>query len=381
MEIDTMQPTIQTDLPVYDYKEQDIGAFIAPQWKLIWWKFRKHRLAMVSLVIVLLIYAIAIFAEFLAPYDPTEISATHTYAPPQPLRLMRDGHFDPHVLGYTTRVDPDALRREFVADKEKIVPVGFFVEGHTYKLLGILETDRHLIGPENSDDTMFILGADRLGRDMLSRVIYGTRISMSIGLVGVFLSLTIGIILGGISGYYGGWIDNLIQRLIEFVRSIPTIPLWMGLAAALPLRWPPLQLYFAITVILSLIGWTGLARVVRSRFLSLREEDFVMAARLDGASQRQIIFRYMLPSFYSHIIASLTLAIPGMILAETALSFLGLGLRPPSISWGVLLKEAQNLRTISTAPWLLTPAIGVIIAVLSLNFLGDGMRDAADPYS
>jgi peptide/nickel transport system permease protein len=216
---------------------------------------------------------------------------------------------------------------------------------------------------------------------MLSRIIYGTRVSMSIGLVGVTMSLIFGIILGGMSGYYGGTVDNVIQRIIEFIRSVPSIPLWLGLAAALPPDWSSIKRYFAITIILSVIGWTGLARVVRGRFLSLREEDFVMAAKLDGASERSIIYKYMLPSFYSHIIASITLAIPAMILAETALSFLGLGLRPPVVSWGVLLQEAQNVRAVATAPWLLLPAVGVIVAVLALNFFGDGLRDAADPYS
>jgi peptide/nickel transport system permease protein len=238
-----------------------------------------------------------------------------------------------------------------------------------------------LIGPVDKTQPMYLLGADRLGRDMLSRLIYGTRVSMSIGLVGVFLSLVFGILLGGISGYYGGVVDNAIQRIIEFLRSIPTIPLWMGLAAALPMNWPPLRVYLGITIILSFISWTGLARVVRGRFLSLRKEEFIMAAEVDGASEMRIILRYMLPSFISHIIASTTLAIPGMILAETSLSFLGLGLRPPIIGWGVLLKEAQTVRVVIQATWLLWPAVPVVIAVLALNFVGDGLRDAADPYA
>jgi peptide/nickel transport system permease protein len=245
----------------------------------------------------------------------------------------------------------------------------------------VIPADRHLIGPVDQSQPMFLLGADRLGRDLLSRLITGTRVSMSIGLIGVFLSLVLGVLLGGLSGYYGGALDTLIQRLIEFLRSIPSIPLWMGLAAALPLNWPPERVYFGITVILSLIGWTGLARVVRGRFLSLREEDFVMAARLDGQSELGIILSQMLPAFTSHIIAATTLAIPGMILSETALSFLGLGLREPVVSWGVLLQEAQDIRAIATAPWLLIPALAVVLAVLTLNFLGDGLRDAADPYA
>jgi peptide/nickel transport system permease protein len=274
-----------------------------------------------------------------------------------------------------------ALRRTFVIDPTIVYDVGFFVEGFPYRMLGFIETNIHLIGPVNPDDPMYLLGADRLGRDVFSRLIFGTRISMSIGLVGVLLSFVLGILLGGISGLYGGFADNLIQRIIEFLRSIPTIPLWLGLAAAMPVDWSPLHTYFGITVILSLIGWTGLARVVRGRFLTLRTEDFVMAAQLDGAGQQRIIWKYMVPSFTSHIIASLTLAIPGMILAETSLSFLGLGLRPPIVSWGVLLQEAQNIRAVATAPWLLSPGVAVVVTVLALNFLGDGLRDAADPYS
>jgi len=286
-----------------------------------------------------------------------------------------------YVNGYTSKIEPIALRRVFVVDPNVKIPIGFFVEGYPYKLLGVIPADRHLIGPVDKSQPMFLLGADRLGRDLLSRLITGTRVSMSIGLVGVILSLVLGIFLGGLSGYYGGAVDNLIQRVIEFLRSIPSIPLWMGLAAALPLNWPPDRVYFAITVILSLIGWTGLARVVRGRFLSLREEDFVMAARLDGQSELGIILSQMLPAFTSHIIAATTLAIPGMILSETALSFLGLGLREPVVSWGVLLQEAQDIRAIATAPWLLIPALAVVLAVLALNFLGDGLRDAADPYA
>jgi peptide/nickel transport system permease protein len=245
---------------------------------------------------------------------------------------------------------------------------------------GLIESDVHLVGPLEKGKRVYVLGADKIGRDVLSRMIYGARISMSIGLVGVILSFVLGITLGGISGYFGGQIDNIIQRLVEFLRSIPTIPLWMGLAAAVPADWPSERIYFAITIILSVIGWTGLARVVRGRFLSLREEDFVMAARLDGVSEMRIILWHMVPSFTSHIIAAITLAIPSMILAETALSFLGLGLQPPVVSWGVLLQEAQNVRAVSSAPWLLLPAIAVMVTVLSLNFLGDGLRDAADPY-
>ena len=364
---------------------------VASQWTLMWRKFRKHRLAMVGGSVTILIYLVVVFAEFLAPFAGVAFSSEYTYAPPQPLHLFdqtpEGRRFAPYVNGYKVEVHPVALKKMFVVDKESKVPVRLFVHGSPYKLLGLFATDLHLIGPAEYDGDpnrivipMYLLGGDRIGRDVLSRIIYGTRISMTLGLVGVAVSFFIGILLGGVSGFYGGWVDNAIQRGIELLRSMPTTPLWMGLAAALPSSWTPIQVFFGITVLLSLIGWTGLARVVRGRFLALRTEDFVMSARLDGNSTLRIIRVHMIPSFASHIIASLTLAIPGMILAETALSFLGLGLRPPIVSWGVLLKEAQNIRSVATAPWLLLPGGAVIIAVLALNFLGDGLRDAADPY-
>jgi peptide/nickel transport system permease protein len=357
----------------------------ASQWTLIWHKFSRHRLAMVALVVVVLIYLVAAFAEFLAPTDPAKFDPRYTFAPPQQIHLFltddEGTRFAPHVLGFKSQVDPKSFRRMFQPDPEKVIPIGFFVEGQPYKFWGIWDANRHFLGPVDKADPFFLIGGDRLGRDLLSRTIHGTRISMSIGLVGVTLSLIIGLILGGISGYRGGLIDRVIQRVIEFIRSVPTIPLWLGLAAAMPKDWPPLQVYFAILIILSLIGWTEIARVVRGRFLSLRREDFVIAARLDGVSEFRLIMRHMMPSLYSHIIAAITLAIPNMILAETALSFLGLGLQPPIVSWGVLLQDAQNLRAITQAPWLFVPGICVVVAVLALNFLGDGVRDAADPYA
>jgi peptide/nickel transport system permease protein len=358
----------------------------ASQWRLMWWQFSRHRLAMASAWILLFIYFVAVFCEFIAPFDPQSFTPRFTYAPPQPLHFLdRDEQgalvFRTYVNGFKVTIDKVALRRVFVVDPDVKYPVGLFVPTEPYRLWGIFTLDHKLIGPLNRNDPMFLIGADRLGRDLFSRIVYGTRISMSIGLIGVTLSLLLGIVLGGISGYYGGTIDHIIQRAIEFILSLPTTPLWLGLAAALPSSWPPLQIYFCITIILSLYGWTNLARVVRGRFLSLRTEDFVTAARLDGASEPRIIFRHIAPSFVSHIIAEVSLAIPSMILAETALSFLGLGLQPPVISWGVLLQEAQNIRAIATAPWLFAPGIAVITAVLALNFVGDGLRDAADPYS
>ncbi len=374
-------PDDPAELPIEAVADREGEIDVAPQWKLVWWRFRKSKLAIFGLAMTIFLYLVVAFAPFLSPFETSHMDAQYTYAPPQRLHFFQDGSWDPYVTGFDVEIDEESLRRTFTPSDDARVPVSFFVDGYEYKLFGIFTTNKHLIGPDNPTDPMYLFGADQTGRDLFSRIVHATQISMTIGLIGVALSFVLGVVLGGISGYFGGWIDMFIQRLIEFIGSLPTIPLWMGLAAALPPQWSGLRVYFGITIILSLINWTGLARVVRGRFLQLREEDFVVAARLDGAGEMRIIVRQMLPSFASHIIASLTLSIPATILGETALSFLGLGIRAPDVSWGSLLEGANNVRAIATAPWLLLPAVAVMIAVMALYFLGDGLRDAADPYS
>ncbi len=356
--------------------------FVATQWQLMWWRFRKHKLAMIAAIIIILFYVGVVFADFLAYADPQMSEAQRSLLSPQPIHWFDEGEFRPHVFGLSGKRDPKTFKRVYQPDPELKVPLKLFVEGYEYKFLGVVKTNRHLLGVEGAraEDSIFLLGTDLQGRDLFSRLMIATRLSMVIGLAGVAMSLFLGILLGGLSGLYGGAVDNVIQRLIEIVRSIPTIPLWMALAAAVPTDWPITRVYFVITLILGIIGWTTLARVVRGRFLSLRTEDFVTAAELAGAGQMRIIFRHMVPSFLSHIIAATTLALPAMIIAETSLSFLGLGLRAPAISWGVLLQQAQNIQAVAISPWLLYPALPVIVAVLAFNFLGDGLRDAADPY-
>jgi peptide/nickel transport system permease protein len=357
--------------------------FVASQWQLTWWRFRKHRVALASGLVVMGFYLVVLGADFLAYADPNASEAQRSLMPPQPIHWFDGWRFRPHVYAVKGARDQQTFKRVYRADPTERVYLRFFAEGFEYRFLGLIPMNRHLIGVDGGRDagkTIFLLGTDLQGRDLWSRLMFGTRISLTIGLVGVTVSLILGVVLGGLSGFYGGVADTVIQRVIEILRSIPTIPLWMGLAAALPRDWTILQIYFAITIIISLLGWTELARVVRGRFLSLREEDFVMAAELAGCGRLRIIFTHLVPSFLSHIIAATTLAIPAMIISETSLSFLGLGLRPPAISWGVLLQQAQNIQSLAISPWLLLPAVPVIVIILALNFMGDGLRDAADPY-
>jgi peptide/nickel transport system permease protein len=377
-----MSQTAISDVPVIATAAESRVA-VATQRQLIWWRFRKHRLAVVSAVIVVLFYLVAVFADFLAYAPPFDTQAARSYIPPQPIHwFAADGSFRPHVYALKGKRDMRTFKLTYAPDPSEKRNLVLFAHGYTYNFLGVISTDIHLIGVSggNPEDALFLLGTDQLGRDVFSRLMLATRTSLTIGLAGVTLSLLLGVLLGGVSGLQGGWADTVIQRVIEILRSIPTIPLWMGLAAAVPATWSPQQVYFAITLIISLIGWTELARVVRGRFLALREEDFITAAELAGASRLRIIFKHMVPSFLSHIIAAVSLALPAMIISETTLSFLGLGLRPPAISWGVMLQDAQNLQTLGLAPWLLFAAVPVVIVILAFNFLGDGLRDAADPY-
>lgn len=354
--------------------------YSAPQWKLIWWKFRRHRLAVVSAGLLAVLYLIVIFAEMLAPYAPDSRNSQYIYAPPQRIHFFHEGEFlGPFVYGDHRKLDMEILRRIYTEDKNKPYPVRFFCQGDKYRFWGMVEARFHVICPAKGG-VFYPLGTDRLGRDQLSRILYGARISLTVGLVGIVLSMTLGILIGGIAGYYGGWADLITQRIIELLRSFPELPLWMALSAALPATWSPVTTFFGITLIFALLDWTGLARAVRSKLLSLREEDFAMAASLMGGRPHRIIYRHLVPNFMSHLIASATLSIPSMILGETALSFLGLGLRPPAVSWGVLLVEAQNLNVVALYPWLMLPVVPVVLAVLAFNFLGDGLRDAADPY-
>ena len=354
--------------------------YMASQWRMMWWKFRRHRLAVASGAVLAAFYFSILVSEFLAPYHLQSRDAGHVFAPPQKLHLFHEGELvGPFVYGLSYRLDMENLKREYMPDPNLVQPIRFFCHGDEYEFWGLFKARLHLMCPAEGG-TLYLLGTDRLGRDMLSRIVYGTRISLTVGLVGISISFLLGLFFGGVSGYFGGWWDTLTQRLIEIIRSFPELPLWMALSAALPVTWSPILVYLGITVILGLVDWTGLARAVRGKILALREEDFATAARLMGASPSRIVGRHLMPSFMSHLIASATLSIPSMILGETALSFLGLGLRPPVTSWGVLLNEAQNINVVALYPWLMLPVAPVIVVVLALNFFGDGLRDAADPY-
>ncbi|MBP6678347.1 MAG: ABC transporter permease [Paracoccus sp.] len=365
--------------PVAD-QEGDGGKLAhASQLRVMWWKFRRHRLALWSGVFLMLVYLVATFAEFVAPYGLHRNDTDNIYAPPQAVRLFHDGEFiGPFVYARTMELDMENLRRVYTDDLARPEKLRFFCKGDPYLFWGMVPAERHLVCPAKNG-TAYFLGTDRLGRDILSRIIHGARISLTIGILGVAMSFVLGIVIGGLAGYYGGWIDAIVQRVIEVLQSIPSIPLWMALAAIMPVTWSPLLVYAGITIILGMLDWTGLARAVRSKLLALREEDYVQAAQILGAKPGRIIGRHLVPGFMSHLVASATLTIPGMILGETALSFLGLGLRPPVTSWGILLTEARSVNTLALYPWLLFPVLPVVLVILAFNFLGDGLRDAADP--
>ena len=354
--------------------------YMAGQWKLMWWRFRRHRPAVVSAVFLAFIYFSTVISEFIAPYDLHTRHSAYIFAPPQQVHVMHEGQFlGPFVYALKTTRDMETLQRVYTPDTTRPQKLRFFCLGDSYEFWGLIEGSFHFVCPPE-DGKFFWLGTDRLGRDMFSRIVYAARISLTIGIIGIALSFALALVLGGLAGYYGGWVDNVVQRITEIIKSFPHLPLWLALSAALPVTWSPLLVYFGITIILALLDWPGLGRAVRSKLLSLREEDYAAAAQMMGAKPGRIIGRHLLPGFMSHLIASATLSIPSMILAETALSFLGLGLRPPITSWGVLLNEATDINVVAVNWWLMLPVVPVILVILAYQFMGDGMRDAADPY-
>ncbi len=360
--------------------EQRAVAAQASQLKLMWWHFRRHKMALWSGIFLIVIYFTILISEFLAPYDLHSRNTDFLYAPPQAVHIFRDGQLvRPYTYGRDVTLDMVTLKWNYADDPTDIQPLRFFCHGDRYEFWGLFKADLHLVCPAEGGQ-LFLLGTDRLGRDVLSRTIYGARISLTIGILGVMMSFVLGIIIGGLAGYHGGVFDLIVQRVIEVLQSIPSIPMWMALAAIIPVTWSPILVYIGITIVLGMLDWTGLARAVRSKLLALREEDYVLAAQLMGAKSSRIIGRHLIPGFMSHLIASATLTIPGMILGETALSFLGIGLRAPITSWGILLTEARSVNIIALYPWLLFPVVPVILVILAFNFLGDGLRDAADPY-
>ncbi len=355
--------------------------YFASQWRLMWLKFKRHRLAVVAGIFLIAIYATIPISEVLAPYEANTRHTDFIRAPPQRLHLFDGGRFvGPFVYGYDYHLNMDNLQRQYAVDRGKVMPLRFFCHGDPYRFWGLVDSDVHFACPAPGG-ILFLLGSDRLGRDLLSRMTYGARISLTIGIIGITISFCLGITIGGLAGYYGGLFDLLSQRLIEIIHSIPHIPIFLALAAIMPASWSPILVYFGITLILGMMDWTGLARAVRAKLFSLREEDYILAAQLMGARTPRILLRHLIPGFISHLIASATITIPAMILAETALSFLGLGLRPPIVSWGVMLNEAQNMNVVALYPWLMFPVVPVILVILAFNFLGDGLRDAADPYT
>ncbi len=372
----------------------DESYYMASQWTLMWRKLQKHKLAKISLVILALLYLGALFADFFAPYGLEEFSALYKNTAPTKIYWQdEDGHFSrPYVYGLKKVNDRKTFKVVITEDTSKKYYIDLFTEGVEYKLFGVIPCNTHLYGLVDEEGNpardangkalarIHLFGADSTGACIYSRVLFGGRVSLTIPFVSAAISFVLGILLGGISGYFGGFVDNAIQRVIEVLSAIPSIPLWMALSAAIPPDIPVSSMYLYITIILSFIGWTGLARVVRGKFISLRKEDYVTAARLAGVSDLKIITKHLVPGFLSYLIVNLTLGIPGSILGETSMSYLGLGMKAPATSWGVLLKETEDLISVAQCPWKMIPLIFVIITVLAFNFLGDGLRDAADPY-